>query len=227
MNGCKYIRERIDEADKPDLLPFDVSEHIGQCLECERFAGERITLRELLAGGNRVSAPINFDAMLKARLAEVKDRRSFWYLGSPAFLRMGAATAGLVVMVFAAQYAGLFSNDDPGTTQSVAREAASSPTPGAADFKPPMTVNPPLPPIAVAVHASHGSERVSRGRRGYVYVERAVPAGYMTAEDGGVVLVRGNNGDLDVQMPTVSVGAQPLLYVSAGQRTARTVGTSF
>jgi len=28
-------------------------------------------------------------------------------------------------------------------------------------------------------------------------------------------------------MPTVSVGAQPLLYVSAGQRTVHNVGTSF
>jgi hypothetical protein len=54
-----------------------------------------------------------------------------------------------------------------------------------------------------------------------------MPAGYVTGEDGGVVLLRGRNGDMDVQMPTVSVGAQPLLYVSAGQRTARSVGTSF
>jgi hypothetical protein len=49
----------------------------------------------------------------------------------------------------------------------------------------------------------------------------------LSAEDGGVVLVRGRNGDMDVQMPTVSVGAQPLLFVSAGQRTVRNVGTSF
>src|SRR6185436_4324160 len=104
MNGCKYIKQRIDEAEKPDLLPFDVSEHIGQCSDCKRFAVERTALRELVASGTRVSAPINFDAMLKARLAERKVRPSFWWLGSPALLRLGTATAGLVVMVFAAQY---------------------------------------------------------------------------------------------------------------------------
>jgi hypothetical protein len=39
--------------------------------------------------------------------------------------------------------------------------------------------------------------------------------------------VRGQNGEMDVQMPTVSVGAQPLLYVRAGQRAVSSVGTSF
>ncbi|HXI90285.1 MAG TPA: hypothetical protein VNO24_09750, partial [Blastocatellia bacterium] len=71
------------------------------------------------------------------------------------------------------------------------------------------------------------SAYMPRVRRSDVLVGRAAPAGYLTAEDGGVVLVRGRNGDMDVQMPTVSVGAQPLLYVSAGQRTVHSVGTSF
>ena len=224
MNGCKHIRNRIDEAEKPDLLPFDVSEHIVQCGECERFAIERSALRGLLAAGTRVNAPINFDAMLKARLAEVKARRSFWWLGSPGFLRLGGATAGLVVMVLAAQYAGLFSNNQPSSpNRSLAGDAAPKPAPGPSDLTPPMVVNPPLAPVVIAVHPP----RTPRGGRGYVPVDRAVSAGYMTAEDGGVVLVRGRNGDMDVQMPTVSVGAQPLLYVSAGQRTVRNVGTSF
>src|SRR4026209_2235175 len=91
MNGCKYIRKRIDEAEKPDLLPFGVSEHIVQCSECERFANERIALRQLVAAGTRVSAPINFDAVLKARLSEVKSRSPFWWLGSPAFFCLWAA----------------------------------------------------------------------------------------------------------------------------------------
>jgi hypothetical protein len=64
-------------------------------------------------------------------------------------------------------------------------------------------------------------------RRSGIPVEGALPASFMTVEDGGVVLLRGRNGDMDVQLPTVSVGAQPLLYVTAGQRTTRTVGTSF
>src|SRR2546425_1945666 len=129
MKGCKYIKERIDEAEKPDLLSFEVTEHIGQCDDCERFAIERAALRKLVAGDTRVSAPINFDAMLNARLAEVKARRSFWWLGSTAYLQLGAATAGLLVMFFAAQYAGLFSDNPKRANESQLGGAMPMPTP--------------------------------------------------------------------------------------------------
>jgi len=221
--SCKYIQKRIDEADKPDLLPFDVSEHIGVCVDCQRFATERTALRALVAAGSRVTAPMNFDAVLKARLAEVKTRRSFWWLGSPALLRLGAATAGVVVAVFVVQFTGLFSNKVETPERSLLSEAAPRPVPG-------PFVNPPAPPPLITTaktQPDHGNSRPSRLRRSGIPVESALPASFMTAEDGGVVLLRGRNGDMDVQMPTVSVGAQPLLYVTAGQRTTRTVGTSF
>lgn len=229
MNGCKYIRKRIDEAEKPNLLPFDVSEHIGRCGECERFAEERSALRELVAGGSRVNAPINFDAVLKARLAEVSSRRSIWWLGSPAPLRLGAATAGVVVMVFAAQYAGLFSND-VAAPQNGSQISESSPGPTPNPFAGPgLAPQIPVGPAIVAAgeRPRRANAKTSRFRGGDVRVGSTVPAGFMTADDGGVVLVRGRNGGMDMQMPTVSVGAQPLLYVSAGQRTTRSVGTSF
>ncbi len=232
MNGCKYIKERIDEAEKPDLLSFEVTDHIGQCDDCERFAIERAALRKLVAGGARVSAPINFDAMLNARLAEVKARRSFWRLGPTAYLRLGAATAGLVVMIFAAQYAGLFSANPrvSNESQSQSRGAVPIPTPTPGNPAPsaPDLVAPSPGPVVAATRRQYPDfSSTPRVRRGDVLAGRAAPAGYLTAEDGGVVLVRGRNGDMDVQMPTVSVGAQPLLYVSAGQRTVHNVGTSF
>jgi hypothetical protein len=232
MNGCKYIKERIDEAEKPDLLSFGVTEHISQCDDCERFAIERAALRKLVAGDTRVSAPINFDAMLNARLAEVKARRSFWRLGPTAYLRLGAATAGLVVMIFAAQYAGLFSANPrvSNESQSQSRGAVPIPTPtpgNPAPSAPDLVAPSPGPVVAASRRQYPDFSSTPRVRRGDVLAGRAAPAGYLTAEDGGVVLVRGRNGDMDVQMPTVSVGAQPLLYVSAGQRTVHNVGTSF
>ena len=230
MNGCKYIKERIDEAEKPDLLSFEVTEHIGQCDDCERFAIERTALRKLVAGGTRVSAPINFDAMLNARLAEVKARRSFWRLGPTAYLRLGAATAGLVVMIFAAQYAGLFSANPRVSNESQSQSRGAVPIPTPTPFDSGLSapgVAPPGPVVASSGRQYPVSSGTPRVRRGDFLVGRAAPAGYLSAEDGGVVLVRGRNGDMDVQMPTVSVGAQPLLYVSAGQRTVRNVGTSF
>ena len=224
MNGCKYIRKRIDEADQPDLLPFDVSEHIGQCTECERFANERSALRQLVAAGTRVSAPINFDAVLKLRLAEVKSRRPLWWLGSPALLRLAAATTGAVAMLVVAQYTGWLSNNTPPASEPVAKQAAIAPT-----IEPQLV---PVPVVPRPQEVTIGPVRpVSPTRRPSIArhaipADSAMPADYVSADDG-VVLLRGRNGDVDVQMPTVSVGAQPLLYVSAGQRTARSVGTSF
>ena len=226
MNGCKYIRERIDAAERPDVFSFEVNEHLSQCDDCERFAFERSALRNLLAEGTRVSAPVNFDAMLTARLAEVKGRRSYWWLASPGYLRLGAATAGLVVMFFAAQYSGLFSDNNPSNKPPVIA-VQPSPTPGPQPG--PVQLSPPIHDISTGqpVAVTSGNRyRTPRIRRDGAPVD-GVPVGYFTAESGGVVLVRGSNGDMDVQLPTVSVGAQPLLYVSAGQRPVRTVGTSF
>jgi hypothetical protein len=228
MMGCNYIKKLIDEADKSDLLSFEVNEHIGRCGDCERFANERAGLRKLLASESRVSVPMNFDAMLKARLAEAKARSAFSWLSSPGYLRLGAATGGLVIMIFAAQYAGLFSDRSNRAVESKA--AATAPPPA------PPTLNPAAPPIIVPAPVTIGStskvreyySRNSRGGRADVVARgRTTPGGYFTAEDGGVVLVRGRNGEMDVPMPTVSVGAQPLLYVSAGQRAVRNAGNSF
>lgn len=228
MMGCNYIKKLIDEADKSDLLSFEVNQHIGRCGDCERFANERAGLRKLLASESRVSVPMNFDAMLKARLAEVKARSAFSWLSSPGYLRLGAATAGLVIMIFAAQYAGLFSDHSNGS----ASKAVATVPPTA-----PPTFNPAAPPIidrAPVTAAATGPKvreyysRNSRGGRTDVVARaRTTPGDYFTAEDGGVVLVRGRNGEMDVPMPTVSVGAQPLLYVSAGQRAVRNAGNSF
>ncbi|HSB11553.1 MAG TPA: hypothetical protein VLM38_18840 [Blastocatellia bacterium] len=211
----------IDEADKPELLSFEVNQHIRRCRDCETFADQRAGLRTLLASGTRVTAPINFDAVLNARLAEVKSRRSFAWLSSAGYLRLGAATAGLVVMIFAAQYTGLFSRDAervPAPQDMAAVAPKPVPLrPGASTVEPPEVQ-----------HVVASVPRATIGARGGTPIgARVMPRGYSAAEDGGVVLVRGTNGEMDVPMPTVSVGAQPLLYVSAGKQPARGVGASF
>src|SRR3989442_559734 len=209
MKGCNYIREQIDEADKPDLLSFEVTGHIAECPDCERFADERSALRALVASSARVNAPINFDAVLNARLAEVKARRSFWWLGWPVYFRLGAAAAGLVVMVFAAQFAGLLSDQAKRSPEPVAISTVPAPDPGltaAASPQPPSTAITPNKRPETVSSTVYGSVRPRRGDG------RVAPPVYLTSEDGGVVLVRGQNGEVDVQMPTVSVGAQPLLY---------------
>jgi hypothetical protein len=225
MMGCNYIKRLIDEADKSDLLPFEVNQHIGGCGDCERFASEREGLRKLLASESRVSAPVNFDAMLKARLAATKRRSAFSWLSSPGYLRLGAATAALVIMFFAAQYAGLFSAPDQ---RSIARAPEVTSPPAAPDslvrHQPEVMPRQPVAPVTIV---AAGQRSIRPPRTGITSGRRTTPDAYFTAEDGGVVLVRGRNGEMDVPMPTVSVGAQPLLYVSAGQRAIRNAGNSF
>lgn len=230
MNGCNYIKKLIDEADKSDLLPFQVNEHIAGCGGCERFANERASLRGLLAADRRVSVPMNFDAMLKSRLVEVKTRRtSSWlssWLSAPGYVRLGAATAGLVIMFFAAQYAGLFS--DHSTQPTEPRTAVVVPPVAPPTLAAPQITVPPQVTIASTAPRvrSYYPQNVRSGRADVMASGRTAPVGF-TAEDGGVVLVRGRNGEMDVPMPTVSVGAQPLLYVSAGQRPVRGAANSF
>ncbi len=222
MNSCKEVRKLIDQAEKPDLLAFEVIEHIERCSDCERFSSERAGLRKLLASPARVSAPVNFDAALNARLAEVKARRSLWWLRAPGYLRLGAAAAGLALVVFAAQYAGLFS---PEAKRALAPQNAVSKAPDERTLTP-RAATPPTP-VLDPVKEHESSAGASRTRRRDLTVgERISPPGF-TSEDGGVVIVRGQNGEMDIQMPTVSVGAQPLLLVGAGRRVTPSGGTSF
>lgn len=229
MRGCNYIKRMIDEAEKSDSLPFEASEHIGRCGDCERFANDRARLRGLLAADSRVNAPVNFDAMLKVRMAEANGRSAFSWFGSASYLRLGAVTAGLVLMVFAAQYSGLFL--DHSNPPATSKAAVAAPPITAPTFKSPAPSNNIPSPVATTGIASKPRQYYQQNLRGVrteVAMRGRTPAGtYFTAEDGGVVLVRGRNGDMDVPMPTVSVGAQPLLYVSAGQRATRSAANSF
>jgi hypothetical protein len=225
MNSCKSTRELIDEADNPNLLPFEVSQHVDACRECERFSTERAGLRNLLGSGVRVAAPMNFDAMLAARLAETRNRGWLSWLVPANYLRLGAATAGVAALVLVAQYSGLFSSNlTPSqqatvlTTKSDQSERSSQHAPeGGDDRRQAQRVTP------IVIGQRSGSSRLAA-----TSVGRVRPRETVSSDDLGVVLVRGQNGGSDVQMPTVSLGAQPLLYVSAGkQQAVRNVGASF
>jgi hypothetical protein len=221
MTSCKEVKRLIDEADKPDLLAFEATEHIGRCSDCERFASERAGLRKLLASGVRVTAPMSFDALLNARLAQVKARRSLWGFTAPGYLRLGAAVAALAVMIFAAQYAGLFS---PGS-QPAPQNAALQPRVPIPDSRTP--VSPTVRAPVLVGERQNVRSGIRSSRHDVAISRRLTPAGVLSAEDGGIVIVRGQNGDADIQLPTVSLGAQPLLYVSAGRRAPSSSGTSF
>ena len=228
MVGCKRTRKLIDEADKPDLLPFEASSHVESCPGCEAFAAERARLRSLLVSGPRVSVPMNFDAVLKSRLADAKSRRSFAWLSPAGYLRLGGATAALAVVVFAAQYGGLFNRAPESESRIATRQDQPTRVPQSAAVG--------VKPIDV-VPAAAASAPGRPARRGNAYSSRVAAAGVRVDlpredylhEDGGVMLVRGSDGEGEMSLPMVSVGAQSVVYASAGatRRPTRAIGTSF
>ncbi|HSO73408.1 MAG TPA: hypothetical protein VLU47_01100 [Blastocatellia bacterium] len=232
--SCKRTRELIDEADHPEALSFEASSHLESCPECGSFAEHRARLRNLLASGSRVGVPMNFDAVLKARLADAKSRSAFGWLNPAGYLKLGAATAGLVVVVIAAQYGGLFRSEQSAGEPRLAGAGNPAGTlpPQALLAKPSGVFG---GPVAVAAGAVGSSARHHmRGIRGSARkagagVPLEIPGEDYLHLDGGVMLVRGPNGEADVSLPMVSVGAQSLIYASAGAspRSVRSVGTSF
>src|SRR5690349_9814131 len=139
MKVCNEIQRRIDEADDIESYDLDVARHTEACGACRRFAHERAALREMIGATARVAAPVNFDAVLNARLAEVKGRKGPAWLSAAFYLRAGVATAAMAVTVFVAQQMGFFA--------PTATDPASAPKPEAmanAD-KPNEAAPPPAP----------------------------------------------------------------------------------
>ncbi len=230
MVSCNRARRLIDEADHPELLSFEASSHVASCADCGSFAEHRARLRSLLASGSRVSVPMNFDAVLKTRLANAKRRWVFGWLNPTGYLKLGAATAGLVVMVIAAQYGGLFSSEKRIEVAGDSNPVVSPPAqPGPA--QPGLIQGGPMP-VAATVGGNSSYRPIRGSRESTRKAGSGVPLEIPGEDyhlDGGVMLVRGPNGEGDVSLPMVSVGAQSLIYASASAspRTVRTIGTSF
>jgi hypothetical protein len=185
-----------------------------------------------------VSAPMNFDAMLQARLAEAKTRRTPVWLNTAFYLRAGVATATLAVAVLVAQSSGFFTAPKDGLIQqpdSNHQAVATAPVTGPEPSVPPQGTSPqiiaPTSPserpnqlVAVAspLRGGHRFRPVTVSTRTgaalppleYDLTGSDVPA----ITDGGAILIRGGNGGRDITVPTVSVGAQPLMYVNAGRQ---------
>ena len=224
MDCCKQTKLLIDEADRPEAIAYSARQHIASCNDCGQFLDERAKLKALLADVGRVSAPSDFDFKLKARLAEVKGRKNSRWLMPSGYLKLGGATAALVIAVVAAQTSGLFSADKP--AEPVVNESAQSQPVN----HPSIAVVPPGVITKDVVEPDHRSPAAgfvgSRNNRRQTRTAPAAASRYI-AEDGTMFLMRGPAGEHEVPVPTVSVGAQSLMYVKTGRQTARAVSTSF
>jgi hypothetical protein len=234
MKVCSDIKRRIDEADQPDQPGLEIAQHTARCAACREFAEQRTLLRSLVTVGGRVSAPVNFDAMLHARLAEIKARKSFAWFSPTVYLRFGAATAAIVVAICAAQYSNLFATDQPliATIPDAAKQLSPryTPPPVAPPTRDPMPEFGSIPtsgrmtgstPVVYS-NAGRNLRRYATTRAALVS-DNSVPL-----DDSSVIIMRGSNGEREIAIKTFSVGAQSLLYGNAGHQPppARPIGVS-
>jgi hypothetical protein len=233
MKGCNEFKRMIDEADRPDRLPYEVANHLEACAGCRDFSAARISLRGLLTSMSRVDAPANFNAQLNARLAATRAQRQPFWVTPAIYFRAGALAAGVIVAVFVAQMAGVFSSPAPAPSQ------LSAGTPPAASPQPEMNRPPAAPPLIAPAQIREQANRPAtalaaasslKQPRRATTVRSDAPGDGFVASEGGVVLVRGQSGERELTVPAVSLGAQPLLYVNAGRQQPqqpRSAGTSF
>jgi len=231
MIGCSQTRKLIDESDSIELFSYEASKHIAACPPCKDFAEERARLRHLLASSARVAAPANFDSLLSVRLAEARSRNPITRglalltaLSGPAgLLRFGAATAAVAIGVFVASYSGILSTppqtDNKNSVASIDSQPSAPVEPGDA-LQPPTLYNLPDQPQFIA--AADAPRRVRRQVRRPVVIEPE-----LATAGGQTVILRGDNFEREVPMPTVSVGAQPLMFVSTGRNSSGGIRASF
>lgn len=213
--NCHTIRNLIDQAEKPERPPLDVAGHLAVCANCRVFADERVALRDLLVSTGRVGAPANFELLLKARLAAGLGRSRMAWLTPALYLKLGTAAAILIVSFVVVQQ--MTTRQPPPPAEPSQRANA---------LVPPQLTPQPAPPLhdAKLTEESRGdsaeglpavvvySHATSRGRGHYI---GARPDSELELAGGPVVLIRGP--EMEVGMPAISIGAQPMVYATAGQ----------
>jgi hypothetical protein len=225
--SCRKIRKLIDESDHPDVLPREVVAHTELCDECREFAHQRTRLRQLLSASARVTAPPNFDAVLRAKLAERAARRRPTWLASPA--RLAIATAALIIATLTA----LYIRADRSAVIQATRESN-------------VTSSPQITEMAVQAQASKHNLRPQRLRLGEKTYSRPVLARHkatirsneqasdaaeafdLDMQPAALLLMRAGGAERELIVPVISVGAEPIFqYTNVGKKTVRNVRASF
>ncbi|HEX8634324.1 MAG TPA: hypothetical protein VF703_09265 [Pyrinomonadaceae bacterium] len=103
--NCQKCKIEIEDRDpRRESLSGAAQAHLSACASCRVFAGERLALRRLVGGLEKVSAPADFDFRMRARLTAERSAGSAPRAGrfnfSPASLSWPlAACLALVVSV--------------------------------------------------------------------------------------------------------------------------------
>jgi len=226
MMTCNRIQKLIDEADKPEALPYTAASHIAVCPTCSQFAEERTTLRAFLIELPRVNAPANFDVMLKLRLAESKAAKPFSWFTPVLAMRFGAVAAVALVAVLSVPYLSSF---------SVAPQVAGNASIGI--YQPDLTAL-----AALARERAHREEAVNGGSgNGGTVIPVSSTSGRPNrrvlsapksindfAVNGTPIIIKVDDQDtFSMPMMPVSVGAQQQMMMRSSRPATRPLAVSF
>jgi hypothetical protein len=126
--NCQKCKIEIEERDlRREQLSDAATAHVSACASCRVFGEERLALRRLVGGLEKVSAPADFDFRMRARMAAeasaASATRAGWFNFSPAALSWPLA-ACFAVVISAAFY---FQQQQPTGVTPTPDEQASNP----------------------------------------------------------------------------------------------------
>ena len=234
---CRVTRQEIEQSELHERLSESALTHIGLCVGCRDFHGERTRLRELVGSLEPVIAPGDFDMRLRARIAAEQSggaRVSFWQrfvVSTPAV----AVTALLVMLagsiVWFAQHErqqrpSIAAANSGRTEQAIRRpeEAADNKTTAAADD----SATKPAPELVVKgsrpdPYRATGGNRTTGNRVASDFLTRGAESIKQGQERGGEVSLTApvkpmvvsledeKGGKRKISLPPVSFGSQRLV----------------
>ncbi|HLL13715.1 MAG TPA: hypothetical protein VK388_01430 [Pyrinomonadaceae bacterium] len=124
--NCQKCKNEIEETDlRRESLSRAAEAHVAACESCRRFGDERLALRRLVGGLEKVSAPADFDFRMRALMVAergVRAPRAKWFNLSPAALSW--PLAGCLALVISASL--YFQPRQPETPPPAATQAQQS-----------------------------------------------------------------------------------------------------
>jgi hypothetical protein len=150
--NCRKCKIEIEDRDlRRESLSDAATAHVAACASCRVFGEERLALRRLVGGLEKVSAPADFDFRLRARLAAGRSEgaaRATRFNFSPATLSW--PLAGCLALVVSASLYFQSQRSEPPATPAVTEQARAAST-----MPSPLT---PVAEVASQNAAASGSE---------------------------------------------------------------------
>jgi hypothetical protein len=130
--NCQKCKNEIEDRDlRRESLSSAAAAHMAACAGCRVFGEERLALRRLVGGLEKVSAPADFDFRMRARMAAERDAvapRAAWFNFSPAALSWPLAGC-LALVVSASLYFQQRRPDAPASPPVAEHARVTTPSP--------------------------------------------------------------------------------------------------